>query len=35
MDGFETLLSVAAVAAFWLALWIAAVLATPEFRRRR
>jgi hypothetical protein len=35
MDGFETVLSVAAVAGFWLALWIVAVLATPEFRRRR
>jgi hypothetical protein len=35
MDGFDALLSLAAVAAFWVALWIVAVLATPEARRRR
>jgi hypothetical protein len=28
-------MSLAAAAAFWLALWAMAVLATPELRRRR
>jgi hypothetical protein len=35
MAGLEALMSLAAAAAFWLTLWVVAVLATPELRRRR